>query len=65
MSECESVLAKYAEAIGVPFNTLLTYRRVAVAWPANSRLLAVAWRVHQRLAGEPDRATSREDSHRP
>lgn len=49
-------LRKYAEAIGVPFNTLQQYRRVSAHWPANTRVLAVPHVAHRLLMGEPDRA---------
>lgn len=47
-------LKEYADAIGVDFNSLVTYRRVAERWPVEKRLMepgdkGASWTVHAEL----------------
>lgn len=49
----EEVLRRYAEDIGVEYDTLAIYRRVAAAWSPSTRVLGAAWSVHRELMGEP------------
>jgi hypothetical protein len=44
-----------AEYIGCAGRTLATYGEVAAAWPAGTRVPAVAYSVFRRLRAEPDR----------
>jgi hypothetical protein len=51
----EGTLAKYAVDIGVGYDVLREYRRIASAFPQNERALAFSFGVHQALASQPDR----------
>jgi hypothetical protein len=60
----QRMLRKYADEIGVPYNTLREYRAVSRAWPQNDRRLSLSWSVHQAFAALDDRAellVSRDD----
>jgi hypothetical protein len=46
----------YADAIGVEYETLDTYRKVAAAWPRGERSPHVSWIVHKVFISRPDRA---------
>jgi hypothetical protein len=48
-------LERFAEEIGVEYEALRKYRRVAAAWPDGKRFPSAAWSVHDILAGRPDR----------
>jgi hypothetical protein len=48
-------LERFAEEIGVSFDVLREYRRVAAAWPNAKRLAFASWSVHGILASRPDR----------
>lgn len=52
----DHTLQEYAEAIGVPYKSLLAYRTVAQAFPEGSRNLEISWSVHQVLASQDDRS---------
>lgn len=54
-NETTEKLQAYANAIGIPFQTLRSYRGVAAAWPPDERSSGAAWSVHKELAGDPDR----------
>jgi hypothetical protein len=47
-------LAEYADKIGIPANTMRSYRQVASAWPKDNRLSSVSWKVHQTFMKDPD-----------
>lgn len=49
-------LQEFAAEVETPFNTVEELRRVAVAFPENSRRLDIPWSVHQALASLDDRA---------
>jgi len=50
----ETTLTEYAEAIGVPFNTLRDYRKVAQRFPKDARA-SLPWSTHRALAERDDR----------
>jgi hypothetical protein len=52
--EVQRTLGGYAEEIGVPVNTLLTYRWVASRWPVRYRVAGVSFSIHHVLADLPD-----------
>jgi hypothetical protein len=49
------VLAEFAAQLGCSESSLRSYRRVARAWPAQTRRADVPWTVYRELAGLPDR----------
>jgi Family of unknown function (DUF6192) len=49
------VLDRYADEIGINVHTLLAYRHVATAWPADKRVAGVSWSIHKALDALPDR----------
>ncbi|MBO3682836.1 DUF6192 family protein [Streptomyces sp. NEAU-YJ-81] len=49
------VLDRYADEIGINVHTLITYRHVAVAWPAEHRASGVSWSIHKALDAMEDR----------
>jgi hypothetical protein len=49
-------LSEYAEEIGVKFETLDQYRKVAAAWPQGDRSPSADWTLHLRFMGQSDRA---------
>ncbi|MFJ8313113.1 MULTISPECIES: hypothetical protein [unclassified Streptomyces] len=49
------VLAGFAAQLGCSASSLRAYRRVARAWPAQTRRADVPWTVYRELAGRPDR----------
>ncbi len=49
-------LARYADAVGVEYETLKAYRTVARAWESGIRIPDLPSTVHQALAGQDDRA---------
>lgn len=49
-------LVRYANAIGVEYETLKAYRTAARAWEPGIRIPDLPWTVHQVLASQPDRA---------
>jgi len=49
------VLDRYADEIGIPFDTLRTYRHIAMAWPKDERVPHVPYAVHVALDACPDR----------
>src|SRR5262245_41231307 len=50
-------LERYADDLGVSFETLRAYRATAAAWPDDTRVSSdkASWKVHQYLQGKPDR----------
>jgi len=53
-SEADGRLIKYADEIGVAYETLRTYREVAVAWPPHRRR-DVTWSIMRELIHREDR----------
>ncbi|MFI5984282.1 DUF6192 family protein [Streptomyces sp. NPDC051555] len=53
--EIGHIMSLFAKQIRVKESTLVTYRWVARAWPADERRADVPWSVHQRLGAVPDR----------
>lgn len=51
----EQTLQRYADDVGVKYDTLSEYRRVALAFPQMSRRLGISWSVHQALAAQTNR----------
>jgi hypothetical protein len=51
-----SKLQDFSDAIGLPYKTVMDYRRVAAAWPASDRSESVSWTVHQILMQLANRA---------
>ncbi|MFI8932547.1 DUF6192 family protein [Streptomyces sp. NPDC053474] len=50
----EGSLREFAEAIGLSFHTVRTYRWVAARWPKDQRQQGVSFEVHRILASAPD-----------
>ncbi|MBT2529739.1 hypothetical protein J7E91_31215 [Streptomyces sp. ISL-99] len=50
----EGLLHLFAEAIGLSFHTVRTYRWVAARWPKDQRQDGVSFEVHRILASAPD-----------
>lgn len=50
----DAKLPHYANEIGVPYKTLLDYRRVAQAFQNSERSELVSWSGHEILAAQPD-----------
>lgn len=48
-------LQQYADEIGVAFDALDLYRRVAAAWPDRTRIRSASWSVHRELMSHPQR----------
>jgi len=48
-------LQKYAEEIGMEFETLDQYRKVAAAWPGGTRVPPASWSAHRELMWEENR----------
>ncbi|MFB7293405.1 DUF6192 family protein [Actinacidiphila glaucinigra] len=49
------VLDHYADQIGINVHTLLNYRYVAMAWPAEHRAADVSWSIHMAFSALEDR----------
>ncbi|WP_055483172.1 DUF6192 family protein [Sphaerimonospora mesophila] len=49
------VLERYADEIGIPYDTLRGYRHMAIAWPKEKRASGVGFAVHRALDACPDR----------
>jgi hypothetical protein len=54
-ADVETRLNRFSNEIGVPFNTLRDYRRVAARWPEDTRVSSVSFFVHRAFAGLDDR----------
>ncbi|WP_372411758.1 DUF6192 family protein [Streptomyces luteireticuli] len=50
----EGSLREFAQAIGLSFHTVRTYRWVAARWPQDQRQEGVSFEVHRILASAPD-----------
>ncbi|WP_063804140.1 DUF6192 family protein [Streptomyces roseifaciens] len=50
----EGALREFAQAIGLSFHTVRTYRWVAARWPKDQRQEGVSFEVHRILASAPD-----------
>ncbi len=50
----DGLLRLFAEAIGLSFHTVRTYRWVAARWPKDQRQDGVSFEVHRILASAPD-----------
>ncbi|MBT2385888.1 DUF6192 family protein [Streptomyces sp. ISL-11] len=50
----KGTLREFAEAIGLSFHTVRTYRWVAARWPKDQRQEGVSFEVHRILASVPD-----------
>lgn len=48
-------IAKFADEIGLPMNTLRKYRMVSAAWPLGTRVPRQTWTTHRLLAAQDDR----------
>lgn len=48
-------LERYAEAVGVEYNSLRAYRIVAAAYQSDRRISNLSWTHHQVIAGRDDR----------
>lgn len=48
-------IRRYAEDIGVEYDTLKKYRATAEAWPPETRAPSVSWAIHRTLNAQPDR----------
>lgn len=51
----QAALRAYANAIGLAYSTLKTYRHVAIAWPEERRNPDVSFRIHDVLSAHPSR----------
>ncbi|MEU7457567.1 DUF6192 family protein [Streptosporangium roseum] len=49
------VLEYYADQIGLAYDTLCSYRHMAIAWPVGTRASGVPYSVHRALDACPDR----------
>lgn len=47
-------LQQFADEIGVSWESLDNYRKVAAAWSADTRVSGTSWKVHQMLAGRQE-----------
>lgn len=50
----ETNLREYAEEIGVAYESLDVYRKVAQKWPQGTRVPSASWKVHQLLTARQD-----------
>lgn len=48
-------LQRYAEDVDISYRMIRDYRRVAAAWPQDTRARNVGWQVHQILGAQEDR----------
>ncbi|MGA4540889.1 DUF6192 family protein [Uniformispora flossi] len=49
------ILDRYADEIGINVHTLIGYRHVSAAWPAEHRAADVSWSIHRALDAVDDR----------
>ncbi len=51
----EDNLRRYAHEIGVGYESLDAYRKVAAGWPEGTRVPSAPWKVHQMFLGRQDK----------
>ena len=54
-NDAEAKLRVFAEEIGVSYDALEQYRKVAHAWPEGTRVPSASWTTHRALASHPRR----------